>query len=147
MNPFTKILVPIDFSKFTPEVVALAADLSRRYQAPLELMYVWEPATYAGPEGSFVLSEVEMTRITDDFKQELAKHAASAEAAGAVGVETCLLRGYPATAIVYRAKETQCNLIVMGTHGRTGFKHVLIGSVAENVVRTAACPVLTVHAT
>jgi nucleotide-binding universal stress UspA family protein len=145
MKPITKILVPIDFSKFTPEVIALAADLSRRYAAPLELIHVWEPAMYAGPEGSFVLSEAEVTRIIDDFKQELTKLAASAQAAGAFGVETCLLRGYPATAIVYRAQEMKCDLILMGTHGRTGFKHVLIGSVAENVVRTAACPVLTVR--
>jgi universal stress protein A len=65
---------------------------------------------------------------------------------GAARVETRLLQGFAAGEIVAYAKDTHSDLIVMGTHGRSGPKHLLLGSVAERVVRTAACPVLTVRA-
>lgn len=146
MNPVKKILVPIDFSDSTQEVVEVAVDLSRRYAAPLELFHAWEPIAYVRPEGYIVLSESEVTRITEHFKSDLAKVAETAKAAGAVGVETRVFQGYPTTAIVNHARHKDFGLIVMGTHGRTGVKHLLIGSVAENVVRTAPCPVLVVRA-
>ena len=146
MNPVSKILVPVDFSEYTPEVVAYAADLSRRYEAATELFYAWEPVAYVRPEGYIMLSDDEIKRVTKSFQDDLEKLAQTAKAACAHSVETRLVQGYPATAIVSRAKHEKFGLIVMGTHGRTGLKHLLIGSVAENVVRTAPCPVLTVRA-
>lgn len=147
MNTVTKILVPVDFSDYTSQVITYAANLARRFEAPMELFHAWEPITYVRPEGYIVLSQAEMDRITKSFSEDLAKFEQIAKAAGATTVESRVFQGYPATSIVSRAKHGNFDLIVMGTHGRTGLKHLLIGSVAENVVRSAPCPVLTVRST
>jgi nucleotide-binding universal stress UspA family protein len=75
----------------------------------------------------------------------LAKAKVQAESVGALEVGTKLLQGVAWDEIVRFAKTEGFDLIVMGTHGRTGIKHALLGSITEKVVRTASCPVLTVH--
>jgi nucleotide-binding universal stress UspA family protein len=78
-------------------------------------------------------------------ERQLARLKDSAAALG-IAAETAVIRGRPAPSIIEHAKDGGFDLIVMGTHGRTGLSHVVIGSVAERVVRTAPCPVLTIRA-
>jgi universal stress protein A len=146
MNAITKILVPIDFSEYSEDVVALAADLSRRYDAPLHLLHVHQAVTYSLPGDSLVLTGEQLSQVVKMLTQLLDDLKRDAQAKVKSIVEATLTQGFPAGEIVRCAKDWGCDLIVMGTHGRTGIKHLLIGSVAENVVRMAPCPVLTVHA-
>lgn len=145
MQPFKQILVPVDFSDATAHLIEVASDLARRYEAPLFLLHAFEPVTYLRPEGPVELDPDVMHGTLTSLKKELDALAHAARAAGVLRVETKTVQGYAIHEIVRAAKELDGCLIVMGTHGRTGLKHLLIGSVAENVVRTAPCPVLTVR--
>jgi nucleotide-binding universal stress UspA family protein len=146
MKPFNKILVPVDFSVHAAKAIAAAADLSRRYEAPLTLVHVYEPIAYALPEGYVLYTPTQLADMLTEFGKRLAAAKRDAEAAGALQVGTEQLQGWPAIEIVDYATQKGFDLIVMGTHGRKGIKHALMGSVAERVVRTAPCPVLTLKA-
>lgn len=145
MKPIKKILVPIDFSTHSTEALRVAADLARRYEASLELLHVFQTLTYALPEGYVLPSAEEVTKIMNQFQLQLDASKRLAIELGAPAAETTLLQGGVATEIVRFSKDRACDLIVMGTHGRTGMKHLLIGSVAEHIVRVAPCPVMTVR--
>jgi universal stress protein A len=145
MTPFKKILVPTDFSKHSAEAVATAADLSRRFEAPVTLAYVFEPVTYALPEGHVMQSPPLVEEMHTVFEERLRQAKTEAVAAGALNVETKLLTGPVAPEITDFAGRENFDLIIMGTHGRTGLRHLVLGSVAEKVVRTAPCAVLTVR--
>jgi nucleotide-binding universal stress UspA family protein len=145
MIPFKKILVPTDFSRHSVEAIALAADLSRRYEASVTLAYVFEPVTYALPEGHVMQSPPQIEEMQAVFEERLVQAQADAQAAGALGVTCKLLTGPVAGEIADFAEREAFDLIVMGTHGRTGLRHLVLGSVAEKVVRMAPCAVLTVR--
>jgi universal stress protein A len=145
MTPFKKILVPTDFSEGAERAVRLASDLSYRFAAPLTLVYVFEPADFPLPSGYVVFSSQQFERMVAAFEQRLAQGHRTALDAGANRVTTRLLRGSPPAEIAQFAEDGEFDLIVMGTHGRSGLKHLLLGSVAERVLRSAPCPVLTVR--
>jgi universal stress protein A len=145
MTPFQKVLVPVDFSPHSAFAVEVAADLARRYDASVTLAYVHEPLAYALPEGYQLFTEPQLDRLFVEFEKQLTAQKEAAEAAGAPRVDTTLLHGFASTELTELAKQGPYDLIVMGTHGRTGLAHVVMGSVAERVVRTAPCPVLTVR--
>jgi nucleotide-binding universal stress UspA family protein len=145
MIPFRKILVPTDFSRHSSAAIDAAADLSRRYEASVTLAYVFEPVTYALPEGHVMQSPPQLDEMRSAFEQRLAQAMIEAETAGALRVQSKLLTGPVATEISDFAEKGDFDLIVMGTHGRTGLRHLVLGSVAEKVVRTAPCAVLTVR--
>ncbi len=146
MKPITRILVPVDFSTHSSEAVRFAADMSRRYEASLELLHVFHVTTYALPEGYVVPSNEQLQLVMNELELQLAASKQAAIEAGARGAQTTLAKGGITTEILRFAKERDCDLIVMGTHGRTGMKHLLMGSVAEQIVRVASCPVLTLRA-
>lgn len=143
MNGFKKILCPVDYSVCSNEALKQAVSLAQREKAKLYLMHVVDIRMY-GHEAPL---SFEMPRPTEEtlkkVEEDLAKNILK-EAREKVEVETIVTMGIPAVEIVNTAKEKGVDLIVMGTHGRTGIAHVVIGSVAENVVRKAPCPVLTV---
>jgi universal stress protein A len=147
MKQFQKILVPVDFSACSAEAVRFAADLSQRYTADVTLVNVFEPLVYMNPEGYPLYMPGQFEELQAQHKKALDKATREAEAAGALHVKAEQLEGSPTSEIIGFARAENFDLIVIGTHGRTGFKHALIGSVAERVVRNAPCPVLTVHAT
>ena len=144
MKPFQKILVPVDFSACSAEAVRVAAELSRRFEASLTLVHVYDPLVYALPDGFMFMPQPAIDQLLEAFKEQLAQTKLQALEAGATRVETQVLQGFVAGAIIDRATAGAFDLIVIGTHGRTGVPHVLIGSTAERVVRLAPCPVLTV---
>jgi universal stress protein A len=146
MKPFQKILVPVDFSPHSEQAVRVAADIARRYDGSLDVVYVYEPITYSVPEGYMLLSQEQFDDIFESFREQLATVKAMAEASGAPRVETHLLEGPAAAMICATAEEKQFDQIVMGTHGRGGLRHLFLGSVAERVLRLAPCPVLTIKA-
>lgn len=146
MKPFTHLLVPVDFSPYSSAAVRLAADIARRYDAKITLVHVYEPIAYALPDGFALVSAEELTRALDQMKKQLETIKAEAEGAGAPRVTITQEQGVAATEIVHLAREQKVDLIVMGTHGRKGLTHAVMGSVAERVVRSAPCPVLTLKA-
>jgi nucleotide-binding universal stress UspA family protein len=145
MKPFEKLLVPTDFSEPAHAAMLLGADLCRRYAAGMTLVHAYDLVLYALPGGYVPYTSSQLQRMLDEFERRLADARRNAEVAGAPHVETRLLQGPTASEICAFAADEAVDLIVMGTHGRTGLKHFLMGSVAERVVRTAPCPVLTVR--
>lgn len=144
MNAFHRILVPTDFSDAAQAATHIASDLSRRFEAPLTIVYVFERTVYPLPDDVLFTSE-QLGRMFAEFNQLLASAQRQALDAGATAVTTRLLHGWAPEEVTRFASEEGFDLIVMGTHGRRGIKHLVLGSVAERVVRTAHCPVLTVR--
>ena len=140
------ILVALDFSAHSAAAEDYAIDLARRYDAALELVYVYYSITYALPEGYVLVTPDQLGEILSRFRAQLDAAKQRALDAGVARVQASLLQGDPAHEIVQRAAERPHDMIVMGTKGRTGLPRVVLGSVAAKVVRSASCPVLTVRA-
>ena len=138
MLPVRTILHPTDFSAYAENAFALACSLARDYQARLLVLHVLAPPEEA-EEG------MEILPYPESYRKDLLERLAQLYAPDAdVRVEDRVVEGHAATAILEAAAREQCDLIVMGTHGRSGLGRLLMGSVAEEVVRKAPCPVLTV---
>jgi universal stress protein A len=144
MSGYKKILVPVDFSIHSTEATRVAADLAKRFDAGLTLAYVYDPLAYALPDGFAMMAQGDIDRLLEAFRSQLAASQRQALDAGAPRAETKLLQGVVAAQIVEFASRGEFDLIVIGTHGRTGLQHLVMGSTAERVVRLARCPVLTV---
>lgn len=137
MLPIKTILHPTDFSKPSEFALRFACALARDYQARLVLLHVVEPPVYYGELGMSV-------PLPADFHGILEKRLSHlVPADSGVPVETLLIEGNAAREILRVAEKHQCSVIVLGTHGRTGLSRVLLGSVAEEVIRHSAIPVLT----
>jgi nucleotide-binding universal stress UspA family protein len=139
------ILVPIDFSPNADVAMAWAIDLAGRYGASLTVAHVAQPVAWpASPDGMMFTPADALATTRRELGESLDRTRVSIEASG-IKAESALLDGIPAAEIAGLARRTGVDLIVMGTHGRTGIKHALLGSVSEKVLRTAPCPVLTVR--
>jgi nucleotide-binding universal stress UspA family protein len=139
-----KILVPIDFSACSIKALQYAVPFARQFGAALTLLHVMPVNYFVGSEFGpvdFPLPEAELREASE---RELVALAAR-EIGAAVPVQTRVGRGQPMHEIVRVARELEMDLILLSTHGHTGLRHVLLGSVAENVVRYAPCPVLVVR--
>lgn len=139
-----KILVPMDFSETAQRALEVAKQLAKSAgPAHLILMHAYyvpiELEQYLVQQGDPVLE-----RLTESVTADLEKILTSLQKDG-ISAEYVASRGAPDHLIVELAKEKHADLIVMGTHGRRGLSHLLLGSVAERVVRTAECPVMTVR--
>jgi nucleotide-binding universal stress UspA family protein len=134
-----KILFPTDFSPASEDALRWATALARDSGATLRIVHVEEPPmAYGGGEAYIALDD-------EQTKGELRRILGNVVPGDHhVPFEHMLLLGDPASAIVEEAERENADLIVMGTHGRTGLSRLLMGSVAEAVVRRAKCPVLTV---
>jgi nucleotide-binding universal stress UspA family protein len=143
MTKIETILAPTDFSETAEWAVAYALDLARRLDASVHLVHVVAyPIEVGGwPEAYGATFAGLREELKQDAELRLAKRA---ESITGIKVSTDVREGSPARAIVDAARDRKCDLIVMGTRGSGGFTHLLLGSVAERVVRTAPCPVLTV---
>jgi universal stress protein A len=144
-SPFTCkcLLVPIDFSDCSKNALRYAWPLAQEHEAALTLLYVVPPASSAGEYGGIDYAQLE-TSAKASAEKELSRLAFD-EVDGEVPVDTLVRVGWPAREIVQVARSLPADLIVISTHGRTGFKHALLGSVAEHVVQRAPCPVLVVR--
>jgi len=149
MLSLNKILVPIDLSRAALRLLEEAQLFTTKFSATIDLLYVWTPPALLAPEavmtGVGLAEQPLLEWLGKSAREQLDKFASDAQMAGlAIANRFCEV-GDPATAIVERAQNGGYDLLVMGTHGRTGLSHVLMGSVAEKVVRRAPCAVLTVR--
>ena len=144
-----RVLVPVDFSGDSLNALAYARDLVKPFKAEVVLVHVVEPIYYAAPADMYMTSP-NLASIIDEQQrlaaQQLKRIAGDLEKKG-LRVRTVLKNGSPAQIIIDTAQRTGTDLIVMATHGHTGLAHLFMGSVAEKVVRTATCAVLTVRST
>lgn len=141
----TRILVPVDFSAHSDRAIRYAATLAGKVGASVELLHVVEDFAYGAFSEVYVPNLPAMVEeMINDASARLARLKAGMFPHGA-DIEIAVFAGRPAATIVERAEAGGFDLIVMGTHGRTGLSHMLMGSVAERVVRVSPCPVLTVR--
>ena len=139
------IVCGIDFSEPSRAALKQAVLLSQRLREPLTLLHAFQAPVYPLPEGVLLPTPRELVDLNARVDRALAGWKAEAEKLGATQVKALSIQGAPWRAIVDYAAEHGSAMVVMGTHGHTGLKHVLLGSVAERVVRMAPCPVLTVR--
>ena len=140
-----RICCPIDFSDASRAAMEVAADLARRSGADLVLRHAYPIPGYTFPDGSVVASPKMMQDLADQAERHLQEWRGDAAKIAGSPVTTQKAIGEPAAEIVAFARSAGVDLVVVGTHGRTGIEHALMGSVAERVVRRAHCPVLTVR--
>ncbi len=152
MTAIARIIVPVDFSAHADRAIDYAITLGKQFGACVELFHVVDDPFGSGGWGSEVyISDLDglRQRAIEESKTRLEARRSMIPASGVPLVATVRM-GHVAQTILEYAKDVGADLIVMGTHGRTGLAHFIIGSVAERVVRLASCPVLTVggaHAT
>ncbi len=139
-----KILVPIDFSDCSRKALAYAVPLAKQFAARITLLNVMPANYFVGSEFGPVDFPVPEGEWRENTSREL-DLLAQKTVGNAVPFAVSVRQGQPAYEIASCAKEIDADLIVLSTHGRTGLRHVLVGSVAENVVRYAPCPVLVVR--
>jgi nucleotide-binding universal stress UspA family protein len=141
-----RLLVPVDFSPASLAALKYAAQLGDPKSAEVIVLFVVEPITVAPVDYGYAVANfgavfqeqqrggrLQLERLGRQWRRRLPK------------LRTLLMTGSAATSIVAAAKKLKVDMIVIATHGRTGLKHLFLGSVAERVVRTATCPVLTVR--
>lgn len=145
MKRFEKILLPVDFSEYSEIACEYALTLAKTFNSSVQVLHVInEPVDLRGfyvPHISFEQLEKEIetgaVRMLENFCQERLKEFEA--------FETIVVTGVPYEEIIRVASEKESSLIVIGTHGRTGLDHLIFGSTAERVVRSAPCPVMTVR--
>jgi nucleotide-binding universal stress UspA family protein len=136
------ILFPTDLTPTSAHALPAAADLARQYGARLLVLYVAETL---GP-ANVTYGEAESVLEPEGYRRRLVEEVRKSTPVPAdVPAEILLTEGDAAREILHTAASRACDLIVMSTHGLTGLRRLLAGSVAEKVVREAPCPVLTVR--
>jgi len=143
----SRILAPVDFSEVSQESLDAAASLASQLGASVVVLHVVEPVYFAGtmfgPEINVPHLAEEQRRAAKSAMETMLARLAKKGVPATGLVET----GIPQDTILNAASSKKCDLIVMGTHGRSGVTHLLLGSVAEKIVRSSTCPVLTVRST
>ncbi|MDO8141672.1 MAG: universal stress protein [Candidatus Brocadiales bacterium] len=143
MVTLKKILCPVDHSECSYLALKYAISLALKDDAKLYLMHVIDSRLYDTEMykcSPYKLNEVDVSKIREDLMKSLPEGTTDV-----LEVETIVVKGVPFNEIINATTEIGADLIVIGTHGRTGLSHVMLGSVAEKVVRKASCPVLTVR--
>jgi nucleotide-binding universal stress UspA family protein len=141
----TRILVPTDFSVDADAAFRYARELAEVFHAELHLFHVVDDPLAAGMWSADVYT-AEIAGLRVNLMQDAEKRVKDAVPPNTKRVSTEVRIGLPFKQIVEAARDWRADLIVMGTHGRTGLAHAVMGSVAERVLRQAPCPVLTLRA-
>jgi universal stress protein A len=148
MREIRRILVPVDFSECSRAALECAVLLAERFGGSIEVLHVWDTPHYVGPEflirepgetghplekGALAEAERRMREFLSGFRP------------GGKQFQVRFEQGKPYETIIKLADDDHFDAIVMGTHGRSGLQHLVLGSVAEKVVRSASCPVMTIR--
>jgi nucleotide-binding universal stress UspA family protein len=137
------ILVPLDFSEHAAAVLDWAAHLAQEHGSRVVLFHAYHlPVEFQQLEGAYLPPDF-WANVKAEAEQSLEHYAAELRAKK-VEVEAVVAEGYAATAIIDEVEKQGADLVVLGTHGLSGLKHLLLGSIAERVVQKAPCAVLTV---
>jgi len=140
------ILAPTDFSDHSEMAVRYACQIAERLGSELRLLHVLSEIIPAGPDPLLMpVMPTEYYTESEDKARETLDHLLDPTWGRPASVVTAVQWGSPVETIVSYALDNRVDLIVIATHGRTGFSHVLLGSVAERIVREAPCPVLTIR--
>ncbi len=141
-----KILCPIDHSDCSKEALKYAVSFAMKDEATLYLLHVIDIRTF---DESLDMIAKRPSPDDETIKQLKIKllECVPGEISSDMQIEAIIVQGIPFAEIINIAKEKEIDLLVMGTHGRTGIAHIMLGSVSEKVVRKAPCPVLTVRQT
>jgi universal stress protein A len=146
MLPFTKILCPTDFSEPACKAIKAATELAQQFSSELILMHVVGPVPVLETPTGLANFDVaayqrELTASAEaSLKTRLEKHVPES-----IVAQTRVVHGEPAHEIARVASEEEVDLIVVSTHGESGWRHRIFGSVTEKIIRLADCPVLTIH--
>ncbi len=145
MKPFTKILTAVDFSENSECAFDYALTLATQFNAELTIIHVInEPVDLRG----FYVPHISFEQLEKEIEESAAKMMETfckSKLGTFSNYKTTIVTGIPYDEITAAAARIDASLIVLGTHGRTGFDRILFGSTAERVVRSASCPVLTVR--
>ncbi len=140
-----KILIPVDFSEYSKMALDYSIEFSKKFNSELILIYVIEPIVYPS---DFGLGQIPINQVDFEIQskaeselKKLVEEKIPSELKATYVVRT----GKPFLEIINAAKEYDCDLIIIATHGHTGIEHILFGSTAEKVVRKSPIPVLTVR--
>jgi nucleotide-binding universal stress UspA family protein len=140
------ILVPLDFSDAASSILEWAAHLAEQHGSRVVLFHAYHlPVEFQQLEGAYLPPDF-WANVKAEASESLERYAEPLRARG-IEAETVVAEGYAATAIVDEVENQSADVVVIGTHGLSGLKHLLLGSIAERVVQKAPCPVLTVKAT
>ena len=142
------ILVPIDFSEGSRAALRYAVELADKLDASIDALHVWEPAPYIAPTQLIWIggdARSFWSHMDQSLREQLNALIAEEAADAHLPIHAHVQAGYVAQSLLERLKHGNYDLVVMGTHGRTGLSHLLLGSVAERIVRLAPCPVLTIR--
>jgi len=140
-----KILLPTDFSNYSAAATKYACELATKFDAELHLLHTLEVHLASAPSFGMGLA---LPKYINESRAAAEKSLAGVlDPKWLTGrrVIQAVVEGFPKVEIIHYARKQNIDLIVLSTHGRTGLSHMIMGSVAENVVRTAPCPVLTVR--
>jgi nucleotide-binding universal stress UspA family protein len=141
MANWSRVLCAVDLHHDSRPLAQTAGSLARKLDAELTLLYV----VAAGRPGEIIAPPERLQALVTEAGLPLRNLAALAAAALGKEVTVRVEHGQPASEILRVARETECDLLVLATHGRRGLGRALFGSVAESVVRSATCPVVTVR--
>jgi len=145
MIEIRRILCPIDFSDHSRRALDNAIAIARWYEARVTVLHVFSPAPVpAMAPGEVVFEPIILTAVDRDQLLADTKAFADRDDASGVAIEAVVREGTTAGEILDQATSMKADLLVIGTHGRSGFERLLLGSVAEKVLRRASCPVMTV---
>lgn len=143
-----RILVPVDYSACSRAALEFATEFATATGASLDVVHVWDKPTYVSDailvrqDGAAPRSLVEIVR--DNAERDMSEFLASAGMADSPFLTRRLISGEPASKLLEELARGEHDLVIVGTHGRTGFSHFLLGSVAEKLVRLSPVPVLVV---
>ena len=147
MLPLKKIICPTDFSEPSFEGLKTAVELSEKYSAELIILYVVSPAPIvAGVGAPTALYYPIVSEEMEDHAENLLENVKTNMIPNHINCRTMIIHGQPAVRIAEVAQKNGANIIVMATHGQSGWQRFISGSVTERVVRMASCPVLAVPA-
>ena len=141
---FKKIVYPVDFSDYAEEILEYAVAMTKKFDAELHLIHVIPNLNYFTPYESFLTPE-NLVAIEQNIEKDVAEDFDKLTKDLDIPVKRVVKTGVTFLEIIDYVKEEGIELVVMGTHGRTGIEHILIGGVAEKVVRKSPCPVLTIR--
>ncbi len=144
MIQLRRVLVPVDFSECSERAMEYAQEFCEKYDAALHLLHVLEVHVSSTPQFTMGLAVPDRQEESFELAQQKLEEYPNKDWAANREVVRATVHGSPFVEIVKYAKDQEIDVIVVGTHGRTGLSHVFLGSVAENVVRQTPCPVLVV---